>query len=82
MTLQELLDQIKEFEAEYPEEMSIEIRVQDEDGIYESPVTTTDIANGLWIIVETQPPEEYYATDTSRWFTRLYARLGRKLSLL
>ena len=58
MTLQELLDEILAFKAEYPEEMDIEIKVEDEDGIYMSPITGTATANGLWIICETQPLEE------------------------
>ena len=58
MTLQELLNEILEFKDEYPEEMDIEVRVQDEDGIYESPIIGTATANGLWIVCQTQPLEE------------------------
>lgn len=58
MNTRELLDDLLEFAKEYPDELDMPIKIQDDNGIYESLIIGTDLANGLWIICETQPLED------------------------
>ena len=57
LTAQKLLDDLLEFKDQFPEEMNDPIEIQDEDGIYQSVAVDTALANGFWIICETQEKE-------------------------
>jgi hypothetical protein len=58
-TFNELLKTMQEHSAGYGDEIGhLPVIVQDDNGIYESKVIAFDLANGPFIIVETQPKEE------------------------
>lgn len=56
MKLIDLMEKLQEV-GEANQDFDMEVRVQDEDGIYSSEVVTVEDANGPWVICKTQSKE-------------------------
>jgi len=66
-TFRELSNALNELLLEYGDELGdLPVLVEDDDGIYESPLIAVDLAGGLFIIVETQELIQDYNTEEVR----------------
>jgi hypothetical protein len=81
MRLLSLIDELQAYYDEY--ESDTEVRIQDEDGIYESKLVKVEEANGVWLIVKTQEREHcegcFCFSQAWSWRVRLRVLFGRPM---